>query len=85
MYSSNKVVATCKGYVDIPQGYESILLSACYENGPISVAIDASHEDFQVIPSVRNSLLHFNYNSITVEVCTVTHCAPRQSLTTVSW
>ena len=35
----------------IPQN-ESALLEACYENGPIAVAIDASHKDFMVNNSI---------------------------------
>jgi len=43
--------ATVSGFTDIPQGSESGLQSALAENGPISVAIDASHMSFQFYTS----------------------------------
>ncbi|TOF88509.1 hypothetical protein CGJ15_24775 [Vibrio parahaemolyticus] len=46
-FSADNVGATCAGYVDIPEGNETALLSAVIAVGPISVGIDASHQSFQ--------------------------------------
>ncbi|XP_078367909.1 cathepsin L-like [Oculina patagonica] len=46
-FKKENVGATDTGYVDIKQGSESSLQSAVATVGPISVAIDASHESFQ--------------------------------------
>jgi cathepsin L len=46
-YNPNQSGATDKGLVDIPQGDEQKLKAAAATIGPISVAIDASHESFQ--------------------------------------
>ena len=40
--------ATDTGYVKIPQGDEQLLMDAVYRVGPISVAMDASMNDFRV-------------------------------------
>ncbi|KAJ8036487.1 Cathepsin L [Holothuria leucospilota] len=47
-YQPSSKGATDSGYVDIPSGDEDALKEACGANGPISVAIDASHESFQL-------------------------------------
>lgn len=46
-YNPKAVGATDKGFVDIPQGDEKALMKAIGTVGPVSVAIDASHESFQ--------------------------------------
>lgn len=46
-FNPDNVGETDKGYVDIPQGSEHALKKAVASVGPVSVAIDASHETFQ--------------------------------------
>lgn len=47
-YSKSNKGADDKGFVDIPQGDEDKLKAAVATIGPVSVAIDASHETFQL-------------------------------------
>lgn len=46
-YKKTDIGATDKGFVDIPTGDEDAMKKALATVGPISVAIDASHESFQ--------------------------------------
>ncbi|XP_055853685.1 cathepsin L [Episyrphus balteatus] len=46
-FDKAKIGATDKGFVDIPVGDEVKLMEAIATIGPVSVAIDASHESFQ--------------------------------------
>lgn len=45
-YNKNRSVATLRGYMDIPIGDEKKLQDAIANIGPISVALDTSHESF---------------------------------------
>jgi len=47
-YSPRNSGATDRGFVDIPSGDEEKLMAAVATVGPISIAIDASHESFQL-------------------------------------
>jgi len=47
-YKKGSSGATCKGFVDIPTGDEKALQQAVAKIGPVSVAIDASQESFQL-------------------------------------
>lgn len=46
-FKKTEVGATDRGFVDIPQGDEEAMAKAVATIGPVSVAIDASHESFQ--------------------------------------
>jgi len=46
-FNPNTVGETDRGFVDIPQGSEEDLKKALATVGPVSIAIDASHESFQ--------------------------------------
>lgn len=47
-YNPRNSGATDVGYMDIPQGDEEKLKAAVATVGPVSVAIDASHESFHL-------------------------------------
>jgi len=46
-YNKRAIGATDSGFVDVPAGSETHLKQAVASVGPVSVAIDASHESFQ--------------------------------------
>jgi len=46
-YNKREIGATDTGFVDVPAGSEAHLQAALATAGPVSVAIDASHESFQ--------------------------------------
>ncbi|CAG0925625.1 unnamed protein product [Notodromas monacha] len=46
-YNPKNSGATDSGFVDVPAGDEKALMKAIASVGPVSVAIDASHESFQ--------------------------------------
>ncbi|XP_019727675.1 cathepsin L1-like isoform X1 [Hippocampus comes] len=50
-YNPANIGATCTGYVDVKTGDERALKQAVATVGPVSVAIDASHESFQLYES----------------------------------
>ena len=47
-YNPRNSGATDKGFVDIPEGDEQKLKAAVATIGPVAIAIDASHETFQL-------------------------------------
>lgn len=46
-FNPSTIGATDRGFVDVPEGDEDKLKAAVASVGPVSVAIDASHESFQ--------------------------------------
>lgn len=50
-YKKSKKAAEDTGFVDIPTGDETALVAAIASIGPISVAIDASQDSFQLYAS----------------------------------
>lgn len=55
-FQAKNVGATDKGFVDLPEGDEEKLKEAVATIGPVSVAIDASHESFQFYAEGRFTL-----------------------------
>ena len=51
-FDKSLVVATCTGYVDVPESDEQALRDALATVGPVSVAIDATQENFMMYKSV---------------------------------
>ena len=52
-FKKENVGATDKGYTDVTEGDEDALKEAVATVGPISVAIDASHQSFQLYQTGR--------------------------------
>jgi len=46
-YDATKAVGKATGFIDIPEGNETMLTLALASNGPVAVAIDASQDSFQ--------------------------------------
>lgn len=46
-YDKSKVIASCKGEVNVTAGDEAALAAALANIGPITIAVDASHSSFQ--------------------------------------
>ena len=46
-YDKSKVIASCKGEVNITDGDEAGLAAALATVGPVTIAVDASHSSFQ--------------------------------------
>ena len=61
-FKASDVGATDKGYVDVEQGSEMKLKEACASIGPISVAIDASHQSFQLYAEGMSTVKLVFYN-----------------------
>lgn len=67
-YNPKNKGATDKGFVDIESGDEDHLKAAVATVGPVSVAIDASHESFQLYADGK-SFIFFNISEIVPNAC----------------
>ena len=56
-YNPNNKGAVDTGFVDIPSGNEAKLMAALATVGPVSIAIDASHESFQFYSAGNFSII----------------------------
>lgn len=50
-YNADNKGGSCSGFVDVKPGSETDLMNAIAANGPVSIAIDASHFSFQMYSS----------------------------------
>jgi cathepsin L len=57
-FQKRKAVADLSGCKDIPSESESALMEAIASEGPVSIAIDASHSSFQMY---SGGGLHFDF------------------------
>lgn len=57
-YNPKNRGAIDNGFVDIPSGDEAKLMAALATIGPVSIAIDASHESFQFYSAGIKNFIH---------------------------
>lgn len=94
MYNQRNSGATDSGYIDIPENDEDKLQEAIASVGPISVAIDASHDSFRHYESgtwkknfrcFTRDLIKDSFYFILIQVFTTNRIAMQINWTTEFW
>ncbi len=66
-YNPKNRGAVDNGFVDIPSGNEAKMMAALATIGPVSIAIDASHESFQFYSAGKMTQIKFSIEKLSIQ------------------